>query len=188
MPSSDLIKNNHVQKCYSTDAAGPYTPLCSVSCFSTTWFCTLHPHPCTPPPHRIPLSVLPACHLFTFPACGFHWFSTRSPPPPTPHPLPHVPPPHVSPPTLFPLLPRRFTTPVFRFETYRDSTKNDFENVFEKVFYFYFSYLDVRDLCILLIHFIIKQTESRFVKKIINWFNKNNSTATKFLRVDLKCF
>lgn len=156
MPSSDLIKNNHVQKCYSTNTAGPHTPPCSVSCFSTTWFCTLHPHPSTPPPHRTPLSVLPSCHLFTFPACGFHWFSTRSPPP-TPHSLPHI-----SPPTPFPRLPCQFTTPVFRFQTYWDSTRNDFKNVFEKVFFF--SCSDVRDLCILLIHVIIKQAESRSVK------------------------
>lgn len=185
MPSSDLIKNNHVQKCYSTNAAGPHTPACTVSCFSTTWFCILHPHPSAPPPpHRTPLSAPPSCHLFTFPACGFHWFSTRSPPP-TPYPPPHIPPPHVSPNTPFPRSPRRFTTPVFRFETYRDSTENDFKNVFEKVFYFIFSYSDVRDLCILLFHVIIKQAESRSVKNMIQ---QKQHDCAKVVRLNLSVY
>jgi len=83
-------------------------------------------------------------------------------------------------PTPFPRLPRRFTTPVFRFETYRDSNKNDFENVFEKVFYFFF--VLGRPWPVYIINPRYNQTSRiAFRKKIINWFNKNYTTAAKFL-------
>lgn len=65
MSSSDLIKNNHVQKCYATDAAGPHArpSACSVSCFSIVLYPRLTPIR-TPTHHHIE-HRLPAHHRVT---------------------------------------------------------------------------------------------------------------------------